>query len=240
MDRTKAPDQKLHLLILGATGPSGLRTVELALVRQHTLTVYVRSPDKLPQSITLNPLVTTVKGELNDVAALSTCFAPREGLRKIDAIISALGAKVGQPKGNPLTKGYEILLAKMKEFSVPRLIFLSSVSVTSRHDHFSLVRESMVAGIMLIGYTSWEDVVATGKLMESDAAKGLQITIARVPTLTDGAGGSLHVGYIGSNGQGWTLARVDLATFFIGEAENPAWVGEAPLCSSKLDLSSCV
>lgn len=43
--------------------------------------------------------------------------------------------------------------------------------------------------------------MATGELIRSDAGKGLKITLARVPTLADGKGGTLHVGFIGESGQ---------------------------------------
>jgi len=142
-------------------------------------------------------------------------------------------------RGNPLTCGYENLLAKMHEFGVFRLVLLSTVSVAAPQDHFALVREGLVNGIKLIGNTAWTDVVATGELIRSGAGKGLQITLARVPTLTNGEGGSLHVGYIGETNQTWTLTRFDLANFFVSEAESPKWANEAPLLSSSYSYALC-
>lgn len=76
------------------------------------------------------------------------------------------------------------------------------------------------------------DVVAIGELMRSPAAEGLKITLARVPTLNDGAGGTLKVGFVADGVVGWLLARIDLAVFFVGEGEEGKWAGEAPLISS--------
>lgn len=45
------------------------------------------------------------------------------------------------------------------------------------------------------------DVVATAELVRSDAGKELEITLARVPTLADGTGGSLNISFIGGNDQ---------------------------------------
>lgn len=123
-----------------------------ALLRLARLTLYARSPDKLPSDVKANPLVTIVQGELNDDAKLSSCFT---GLHKIDGVISTLGPKVGQPKGNPIAHGYENLLKKMHEFGVKRLVLLSTISISAPEDHFSVVRESMVAGIKIIGYSAW-------------------------------------------------------------------------------------
>lgn len=58
-------------------------------------------------------------------------------------------------RGNPIAHGYELLLAKMQEFAVSRLVLLSTVSVSAPQDHFSIIREGLVNGIKLIGYTAW-------------------------------------------------------------------------------------
>jgi hypothetical protein len=43
----------------------------------------------------------------------------------------------------------------MREFGVSRLVLLSTVSVLAPQDNFSVVREGLVNGIKLIGYTAW-------------------------------------------------------------------------------------
>ena len=74
--------------------------------------------------------------------------------------------------------------------------------------------------------------MGTGALVNSDATEGLNVTLARVPTLNNLKGGTLKVGFVGDYHVGWLLARNDLATFFIGEVEEPEWAGEIPLISS--------
>ncbi|KAF8311129.1 uncharacterized protein EI90DRAFT_2922344 [Cantharellus anzutake] len=221
-----------HFILFGSTGPSGLKIIELALSRGNYLTLYVRSPDKLPEDVRNSPLVRVVVGQLDDEAALESCFSKLEDFPVVKGIISVLGAKVGQPQGNPITKGYEIIFKLMKMHDIKNIVLLSTVSVKSPKDHFSLVRESLVAGIKLIGHSAWEDVVATGELVHSEASDGLNVTLARVPTLNDSKGGSLKVGFVGDRYVGWLLSRNDLATFFVGEAEKPEWAGEIPLLSS--------
>jgi len=227
----KAPESR-HFLILGATGSSGLLTVQLALGRRHSVTIYARSPHKLPEEITSNPLVTVVKGELTQEDAFESCFLPKEGVAPIYGVISALGPKVGQPSGNPLAAGYEVLLRLVHKYSIQRIVLLSTVSLSSPEDRFSIIREILVAGIKIIGYTAWTDVVAIGKLMQSSAATGLDVTLARVATLNDADGGTLKVGFIGDGKVGWMLARRDLAIFFVDEAEDPKWAGQLPFISS--------
>lgn len=107
------------------------------------------------------------------------------------------------PRGNPITAGYALLLPLLSTYSVSSLVVLSTVSVSAPQDQFSLVRETLVRGIKTIGYSAWSDVVATAELMRSEETKklGLEITLARVPTLTGGEGGTLNVGYIGEKKQ---------------------------------------
>lgn len=77
--------------------------------------------------------------------------------------------------------------------------------------------------------------MATGELGFKEIARGgVDITLARVPVLTNGAAGTLKVSYVGGQHAGWTLARADLAVFFVQEAEFPEWAGEAPLLTSSL------
>ena len=87
---------------------------------------------------------------------MATCFTRPEGFPDISGIISVLGAKVGQPSGNPITKGYEIIFKLMKKYYIKNIVLLSTVSVKSPKDHFSPIRETLVAGIRAIGHTAWE------------------------------------------------------------------------------------
>lgn len=185
----------MHFLILGASGASGQQIVEQTLARgTHSLTLYVRTPSKIPDNIANQPNVRIVQGDLHDRVAFKTCFVQDDGNPVgIDSVISALGPRRGQPSGNPITTGYEILLPLMHTYHVTRLVILSTVSVSSPKDHFSTVRETLVAGIKLIGYYAWTDVVATGELMRGPLASGIKVTLARVPTLTNGEGGTLKV-----------------------------------------------
>lgn len=66
----------------------------------------------------------------------------------------------GHFRGNPLTHGYDLILKKMQEFSVSRLVLISTASVSTPEDKASLVRVALVGVIKLIAYKAW-----TGKLI---------------------------------------------------------------------------
>ena len=103
-----------------------------------------------------SPLVRILVGELHDESTVATCFTKPESFPDIGGVISVLGPKVGQPSGNPITKGYEIILKLMKKHDVKNIVLLSTVSVQSPKDHFSPIRETLVAGIKVVGHTAWE------------------------------------------------------------------------------------
>ena len=115
----------MHVLILGATGPSGLLLVQESLAAGHTVVLYVRSPQKLPEDIRANPSVTIIEGQLDDKEALS------RALEGVDAVLSALGPPVKQgvvyPSGTPIAHGYLVLMDAMHERGVKRLIALGTV-----------------------------------------------------------------------------------------------------------------
>lgn len=78
----------MKVLVLGGTGAVGLAFIDACLAQQHKVVIYARSPQKVPQEIQDNPLVSIVKGELSDEAAL------KAAMTGVHAIISALGPAV--------------------------------------------------------------------------------------------------------------------------------------------------
>lgn len=81
-----------HILVLGATGKSfdglywhiivdhflgqsGLDFCSAALQEGHTLTLYLRNPDKLPADIANNANVSVIKGTFDDVSGLERAAA---------------------------------------------------------------------------------------------------------------------------------------------------------------------
>lgn len=80
----------MKVLIFGGTGPAGLLLIKEALSKGHTVVIYARSPQKVPQDITSNPSVIIVEGQLTDADAISRAT---DG---VHAVLSALGPPVAQ------------------------------------------------------------------------------------------------------------------------------------------------
>jgi putative NADH-flavin reductase len=219
----------MRILILGATGPTGLSLIGEALARQHTVVLYVRSPEKLPEDISTHPAVTVVKGSLDDLPAISTA------LDGVQAVVSALGPSVKKgpfhPSDTPLAHGYSHIIAAMLAHNVLRLIALGTASITDPNDKFNYQFWVLVSGVAVFARNAYKDVVAIGKTIREEGAE-LEWTIARVPVLTDKESKEVFAGYIGDGKTKTTLSRAAFADFVLGELEKNEWVKTAPLVCS--------
>src|SRR6266567_8866461 len=97
---TLAPNQRasagkqghMKVVVLGATGGTGLEIVRQAIERGHTVTALVRSPDRLKQ---FRDRITIKQGDLLNSADLERAIQGQ------DAVVSAFGPRV------PLSKAEE-------------------------------------------------------------------------------------------------------------------------------------
>jgi len=216
----------MRVLILGATGAAGVLLIQEALAASHTVIVYARSPDKLPEETKENPSVIIRKGELDDREALSSA------MKNVDAILSALGPSVSRgplhPKGTPLARAYSLIIELMKTHGVRRLLALGTASITDPNDKFSLRMSTLVTGVAILAHTAYEDVVAIGKTIRTQG-DNLDWTIVRVPILTGSDDKNFVAGYVGDGKTGVWLTRAGFASFVVQELENNEWVKKAPL-----------
>lgn len=219
----------MRLLILGGTGPCGLQLIEQALALNHTLVLYLRSPQKLPEAITKNPAVHMVEGQLTDKEKLL------EAMNGVHAVLSALGPAVKNgpfhPGNTPLAQAYVLLIDVMKQRNVKRLLLLGTASMKDEHDKFSIQFTVLVSGVALFAHNAYKDVVAIGQTVR-DAEEDLIWTIARVPILTEKPERDFVAGYVGDGKIGTRLSRAAFAAFMLKELETNEWCRKAPLISS--------
>ncbi|KAI0651461.1 NAD-P-binding protein [Trametes meyenii] len=220
----------MHLLVLGATGPCGLQLIEQALALNHTLVLYVRSPQKLPETVTANPAVSVLEGQLTDAGKLA------EALHGVHAVLSALGPAVKNgpfhPSNTPLAHAYSVIIDTMKTHDVKRLILLGTASMKDEHDKFSVQFAVLVSGVALFAHNAYKDVVAIGQTVRSEGTYDLIWTIARVPLLNDKPERDYVAGYVGDGRTGTKLSRAAFAAFVLKELEANEWCRKAPLITS--------
>ena len=219
----------MHLLVLGGTGGSGIQLIQQALEHNHTVVVYARSPQKLPESMSSSPAVTIITGSLTDAEALTAA------LDGVHAVLSALGPAVKNgpfhPGNTPLAHAYGVLLECMRARSVKRLIALGTASMTDEHDKFSFEMSVLVTGVAVFAHNAYKDVVAIGQTVRA-ADPDVLWTIARVPLLTEKENRAFVAGYVGDGHTRTRLARAAFAAFVMQELEENQWCRKAPLISS--------
>lgn len=221
----------MRILILGATGPTGILLIRQALqdYQSCTIILYVRSPEKIPDDLTSNPSIIIIKGQLDDHDALS------KAMEGVTVVLSALGPSVKRgpfhPSGTPLAHAYTHIIDAMKQHGVKRLICLGTASITDPADKFNLAFSILVKGVATLARNAYNDVVAIGENVRTRGAD-LDWTIVRVPVLTEKDLKDVIAGYVGDGKTNTFLARVGFASFVIGEIEKKQWVKKTPLLCS--------
>jgi uncharacterized protein YbjT (DUF2867 family) len=109
----------MRILILGATGRTGRELVQLGLARGHTLTAFVRSPDKILER---SERLHVVRGDPLDSPQLAAALAGH------DAVLSALGPAPREAfrRSDLLTRAGESTVRAMQQAGVQRLVILSA------------------------------------------------------------------------------------------------------------------
>jgi len=221
----------IRILILGATGPTGILLIRQALQKYKScsLILYARSPQKIPDDLANNPSIVIVQGELQDTDKLA------EAMEGVEVVLSALGPSVKRgpfhPSDTPIALAYLYIIDLMLQHGVKRLICLGTASIEDPQDKSNLAFSIIVKTVKTLARNAYNDVVAIGDVVRTSGAD-LDWTIVRVPFLRDGDSSNVVAGYVGDGKTSTSLTRLGFAVFVVGEIENREWVQKAPLLSS--------
>jgi len=196
----------MKLFILGATGGIGRHLVGLAQERGHSVTAYVRSPEKIGQA---HQRLKIIPGDVFNADEMGGSMVGH------DAVLSSFGPNA--LLSSALRRDFgRALAAAMRKSGVRRLELVSSAL---------LFREAgILPGILKV--TLFSQMLPDMAGMEAELCQSdLDWTIVRPPRLTNSparysyrlADGNLPKG-------GFLISRADVAHFMIGEAENPTHI----------------
>lgn len=202
----------MKLLVLGATGGTGMEIVRQALERDHSVTAFVRSPDRLKP---FENRITVRQGNLLNTTELE------QVVKGHDAVLSGFGPRlpVAKADANLLRKFGGALTSAMSQAGVRRVI-VESVAF--------LFKDSIIPPAYLLGRLLFPAVVADASAMEKlFQESGLDWTIARPPGLTDKPYTGkyrLREGHLPRFG--FKISRADVADYMVKAAENRSSVGK--------------
>lgn len=196
----------MKLLVLGATGGTGLEVVRQSLDRGHLVTAFVRSGSRLRA---FQDRIAIQEGDLLNSAELERVVKGQ------DAIISAFGPRV------PIAKGDAILLQRFALALTTAMRKAGSRRVIAESVAF-LFKNSIVPPAYLLGRIFFPPVVADTSAMERIFAESrLDWTMVRPPQLTDKPfTGKYRIAEGRLPAFGFKISRADVADYMIKAAEN--------------------
>ncbi|KAJ4128771.1 hypothetical protein NW765_013162 [Fusarium oxysporum] len=227
------------ILVLGATGPSGICVLRELIHRGQPAIAFVRNPAKVPQDLSENPLLEVIKGELSDLQGLSAAVA------RSSAIISLLGpTSLRVPDPTLYASFYAALLPIMAQHNVRRILAMGTVSASLPQDRFSFLRCILVTFLRLAGPSAYQSILSITQMFESDAHKDVDWTIFRLFIVTGGSDAAtwralreqedVFAGYVGEPGWTTSISRAALASWLVtGSLEGTGrWIHDLPCVST--------
>jgi putative NADH-flavin reductase len=202
----------MKLLVLGATGGTGIEIVRQALRRGHSVTAFVRSPERLQP---FTGQISVKQGNLLNAAELA------QVVKEHDAVLSGFGPRlpVSKADANLLRQFGSAITSAMPEVGVRRVI-VESVAF--------LFKDSIIPPAYLLGRLLFPAVVADASAMEQLFQESeLDWTMVRPPELTDRSyTGKYRVREGHLPRFGFKISRADVADYIVKAAENRSSVGK--------------
>jgi putative NADH-flavin reductase len=196
----------MKLVVLGATGGTGLEIVRQALEHGHSVTALVRSPERLKP---FQDHIAIKQGNLLNSAELE------EVIRGQDAVVSAFGPRVPVSKEDAhLLQQFAVALTSAMPHAQVRRVVVESVAF--------LFKNSIFPPAYLLGRLLFPRVVADASAMERTFEESkLDWTMVRPPELTDKPyTGKYRVREGHLPAFGLKISRADVADFMLKAVES--------------------
>lgn len=196
----------MKLAVLGATGSTGQRIVEQAVQRGHTVTAFVRSPERLGN---LRQSITVRQGDLLDATELEAAICGH------DAVVSGFGPRlpIAKSEEDLLSRFARVLREAMENSGVRRAVVESTAF---------LFRDTILPPAHLVGRLFFPTVVVDATGMEDVfRTSSLDWTMVRPPQLTNHPfSGKYRVREDHLPAFGFNVSRANVAEFMVKCAED--------------------
>jgi putative NADH-flavin reductase len=198
----------MNLLVLGATGGTGMELVRRSIDRGHLVTAFVRSPERLKP---FQDHIVIKQGDLLNPAELE------QSVKGHDAVLSGFGPRVPISKTdtNLLRRFAAALTTALRNAGVRRVV-VESVAF--------LFKDSIIPPAYLLGRLLFPGMVADASAMERILCESnLDWTIVRPPELTNKPyTGKYRVREDHLPRFGFKISRADVADFMLKAVETHA------------------
>lgn len=120
----------MKITVFGATGKTGIEVVKQALEAGHTVTAFVRDPNKMTVK---NEALIVTQGDVTDKASVNKAIEGSEG------VVVALGAAADMQADVVMAEGTANIIESMKEYGVKRLTVMSSFGMSGEDRGMALL-----------------------------------------------------------------------------------------------------
>lgn len=207
-----------RIIIFGATGGTGAQVVRQALDAGYDVTAFARTPANVAIE---HPRLRLAQGDVLDPAQVASAIAGH------DAVVCALGA--GPFSRERLReRGTRHIIQAMQSLGVQRLVALSGYGAAETFATLPFMLKRVVVPLYLSRV--FQDHEAQERLVRQS---GLQWTIVRPPTLTNGeARGEYECApLLDKTTSKLKISRADVAQFMVAQLQSKAHVHASPAIS---------
>ncbi|MGD9487330.1 MAG: NAD(P)-dependent oxidoreductase [Calditrichaceae bacterium] len=210
-----AGDKINRILIIGATGGTGLQLVEQAIEKGFFVTALVRNPDKFKIK---HSQLQVVKGDVLDFGSIE------KAVQGQDAVVSALGHKQFFGPTRILSEGTANIIRAMEKTGVKRLICETSLGIGASAGRMGLYYTFFVIPFILPFYF-WDKTRQERIISES----ATEWVIVRPSMLTNGKRSGKYRHGTGIGNYLWTarISRADVADFMLNRLSDNTYLGKA-------------
>jgi len=202
----------MNILVLGAAGKTGREVVAQSLAAGHTVTAFVRHPDRLGPN--------QAKVAVGDARRVDDL---RNALRGQDAVISTLGSGMSS-NSKLIESSTEALLAAMPSAGVRRLVMLSSFAASPTYRAKGIMKLASVAMKGMV-----EDKSAGEELLKHS---DIDWTIVYATRLTEGPRNGGHHTVDGTLTDVGSISRAELADALISTVSDATSVRHSLVVTS--------
>ena len=210
----------MNIAVFGATGGTGRHLVQQGTADGHRIRALTRSPEKL----TANGGVDPVEGNVFD-------FKPVvRTVQGADAVICLLGRTQNNP-ADVVSRGTENILAALKAEGPKRFVVVTSMGLGSSVANLPWYGR-------LANVTVLQNLMAD-KARQEELVMGSRLdwTIVRPGGLTNGPQTGEYVHGVDVDAGAAPISRADVADFLLRVTEERLYVREAPLVTTRRDVS---
>jgi len=205
---TNTQNNVRSILVIGATGPTGIEICKQALAAGMKVRVLVRTPSRLPAD--LSSRLDVMQG---DVLSSDAMIAATRGM---DAVVSALGTPLQRKPVTLLSRGTQNIMQAMEQTGVSRLLCITGMGAGDSRGHGGFLYDRVILPLLL-----GQIYIDKDRQEQLVRESNLDWTLIRPAFLTDGVktGQYRCLNQFVKHDRMGKISRADVAHFVVQELQ---------------------